>query len=157
MTRAWPLGALVAGVLLAGCAVGLSGRDVFGADGVLVVLTVRGVAEPVAGELLTAADSAWTVDALGADGVPARVVRVRPADVVRGTVYPGQDAGRWAARGLAPPRGVRQIARIGPGGAVWGGPPVRLVSRFPHGMPDAARGALLARRGQPSVIDLPAR
>ena len=156
MTRAWLLLALVAvGTAVAGCAVGLSGREVFGADGVFVALTVRGVAEPVAGELLTAADSAWTVDALGADG-DLRVVRVRPASIQRGAAYPAAGGGRWAARGLTPPRGVRALARIGAGGDVAGGPSLRLLSRFPHGMPDAALGALLARRGQPHVLDLPA-
>lgn len=153
MTRV--LVALLAVLALPGCARGLSGRQVFQAEGVLVELRVQGAVAPVAGELLLVEPDALLVDALGPDGRPARVVRVARAAIAGGDAYAGTTGGRWAVSDEAPPPGARRVARFTAGGAVAGRLDLRLLSRFPHGLSDALLGALLARRGQASVAPVP--
>lgn len=139
--------------MLAGCIYGTTARQSFQAEGALVVLTAGG--QFVAGELLEVGTDTWTLDALGPTGAPARVVRIPATAIVEGTVYTGAPMGRWSLDGADPPKGVGILTRIGSGGAVDGRLDVRLVSRFPYGMPPAALDALLALRGQTQPDPLP--
>lgn len=138
-----------------GCAHGLSGRQVFQAEGIFVVLSVTGADGPVAGELLVVEPGAFLLDALGPDGHPARVVRVARASIAGGTAYAGTPGGRWAVTGAPLPEGTRRIARLGASGVSDGRLDLRLISRFPHGLSDPLLGALLAHRGQAAVVPLP--
>lgn len=156
---------LVLAASVSGCAHGLSGRQIYQAEGVLVVLYAAADAAPgasvpvageqLAGELLVVEPGAWVVDALGPDGRPARVVRVAQTAIRGGAVYAGTTGGRWAVSGAAAPEGARRVARITTGGGTDSRLDLRLLSRFPHGLSDALLDALLARRGQTGIATPP--
>ena len=137
---------------LGGCAFGLRGGDVYQARGVTLALEMRG-AGVIAGELLTVESGAFVIDAVDEVARPTRVIRVPMTSIVRGAVYGGTPSPGEIRDVRRTPPGLERLDRLSENGNARRItlPP---LSRFPYGIPDAARDRLLAARGQTQVDGL---
>ena len=137
---------------LGGCAFGLRGGDVYQARGVTLALEMRG-AGVIAGELLTVESGAFVIDAVDEVARPTRVIRVPMTSIVRGAVYGGTPSPGEIRDVRRTPPGLERLDRLSENGNARRItlPP---LSRFPYGIPDAARDRLLTARGQTQVDGL---
>ena len=137
---------------LGGCAFGLRGGDVYQARGVTLALEMRG-AGVIAGELLTVESGAFVIDAVDEVARPTRVIRVPMTSIVRGAVYGGTPSPGEIRDVRRTPPGLERLDRLSENGNARRItlPP---LSRFPYGIPDAARDRLLTARGQTEVAGL---
>ena len=137
---------------LGGCAFGLRGGDVYQARGVTLALEMRG-AGVIAGELLTVESGAFVIDAVDEVARPTRVIRVPMTSVLRGVVLGGTPSPGEIRDVRRTPPGLERLDRLSENGNARRItlPP---LSRFPYGIPDAARDRLLTARGQTQVDGL---
>lgn len=147
---------LLVALTLSGCIIGQRNpRATYQGPGVTLTLAVRddegrGL---LAGELLAVEPSAFLIDAVDEFGQRIRVVRVPLRAVERGAALHGPISPVDIRSVVDTPYGMRRIATLRAGGRTRS-VDLRLLSRFPDGIPPDALARLLDARVQTEVAGL---
>ena len=149
---------MLSGALLSGClTIGRDGDDVYQAEGVMLSLDLPGANGPtqLIGELLAVEPSGVVLDAFQTRNGARTVVRVPFATITRGEVLARSPRRTPTDAVLS---GYRRVGALGPSGELRGGGlflkgvPLRMLSRFPHGLDGPVLDRLLAQRGQSEIL-----